>query len=233
MYGFPRCSYLLKNPSAKQDMWGLIPGSGRSPGEGNGSLLQYSCLENSMNRRAWQATVHRVSESDMTEAPQYIHIYVYIRIHTYMCVLSHSLMSDSLQLHELQPARLLCPWNSPGKNTAVGCHFLFQGIFPIQGSNPCLLFLQHLVGGFFTTRPPGKPIYTHMRVCVLSHFSHVQLSVTLWTVACQVPLVHAILQARTLQWVAMLSSRGSSQPRDRTCMFCVSCIAGGFLILFC
>ena len=40
---------------------GLIPGSGRSPGEGNGSPLQYSCLENPMDRGAWQATVHGVS----------------------------------------------------------------------------------------------------------------------------------------------------------------------------
>ena len=47
---------------------GLIPELGRSPGERNGSLLQYSCLENSMNRGAWQATVHRVAESDITEA---------------------------------------------------------------------------------------------------------------------------------------------------------------------
>ena len=39
---------------------GLIPGSGRSPGEGNGSPLQYSCRENSMDRGAWQATVHGV-----------------------------------------------------------------------------------------------------------------------------------------------------------------------------
>ena len=39
---------------------GLIPGVGRSPGEGNGYLLQYSCLENSMDRRAWQATVQGV-----------------------------------------------------------------------------------------------------------------------------------------------------------------------------
>ena len=38
----------------------LIPGSGRSPGEGNGNPLQYSCLENSMDRGAWQATVHGV-----------------------------------------------------------------------------------------------------------------------------------------------------------------------------
>ena len=39
---------------------------------------------------------------------------------------------------ELWPARLLCPWNSPGKNTGVGSHSLPQGIFPIQGSNPGL-----------------------------------------------------------------------------------------------
>ena len=39
----------------------------------------------------------------------------------------------------LQPARLLCPWDSPGKNTGVGCHFPLQGIFPTQGSNPGLL----------------------------------------------------------------------------------------------
>ena len=45
---------------------GSIPGSGRSPGEGNGSLLQYSCLENPMDRGAWQATVAK-SQRDMTE----------------------------------------------------------------------------------------------------------------------------------------------------------------------
>ena len=41
----------------------LIPGSGRSPGEGNGNPLQYSCLENPMDRGAWWATVHSVAES--------------------------------------------------------------------------------------------------------------------------------------------------------------------------
>ena len=47
---------------------GSIPGSGRSPGGGHGNPLQYSCLENSMDRGAWQATVHRVNkELDMTE----------------------------------------------------------------------------------------------------------------------------------------------------------------------
>ena len=41
----------------------LIPGSGRSPGEGNGNPLQYSCLENPMDRGAWWATVHGVTET--------------------------------------------------------------------------------------------------------------------------------------------------------------------------
>ena len=51
---------------------------------------------------------------------------------------SCSVTCDPLQTHGLQPSRLLCPWNSPCKNTGVGCHFLLQGICPIQGSNPHL-----------------------------------------------------------------------------------------------
>ena len=46
---------------------GLVPGSGRSPGIGNGNSLQYSCLKNPMDRGAGWATVHEVTESDMTE----------------------------------------------------------------------------------------------------------------------------------------------------------------------
>ena len=46
---------------------GSIPGSGRSPGEGNSYLLQYSGLENSMDRGVWQATVYGIAELDMTE----------------------------------------------------------------------------------------------------------------------------------------------------------------------
>ena len=44
---------------------GLIPRSGRSPGEGHGNPLQYSCLEKPMDRGAWRATVHRVSKSQI------------------------------------------------------------------------------------------------------------------------------------------------------------------------
>ena len=58
---------------------------------------------------------------------------------------SCSVMSDSLQSHGLQPARLLCPWDSPGKNTGVGSHFLLQGIFQIQGSNLGLLHCKQIL----------------------------------------------------------------------------------------
>ena len=48
-------------------------------------------------------------------------------------------MSNSLWPHGLWPARLLCPWDFPGKNTGVGFYFFLQGIFLIQELNPCLL----------------------------------------------------------------------------------------------
>ena len=53
-------------------------------------------------------------------------------------VLSCSVVSNTLWPYGLQPTRLLCPWDFPGKNTGMGCHSLFQGIFPTQGSNPLL-----------------------------------------------------------------------------------------------
>ena len=58
----------------------------------------------------------------------------------------------------MQPARLFCPWDFPGKNTGVGCHFLLQGILPIQVSNLHLLYLLHLQAGSLPLVPPGKPI---------------------------------------------------------------------------
>ena len=59
---------MVKNPPANAGALGLIPGSGRSPGGGNGNLLQYFCLENPMDRGAWRATVNGgAKESDTTE----------------------------------------------------------------------------------------------------------------------------------------------------------------------
>ena len=70
---------------------------------------------------------------------------------------SHSAASP-VQPHGLQPARLLCPWDFPGKNTGVGCHFLLQGIFLTQGSNPHLL---HWQADSVVLSHQGNPKHSH------------------------------------------------------------------------
>ena len=72
---------VVKNQSANAGELieeGSIPGLGRSPGGGNGNPLEYSCLENPIERGFWQATVHgvRKSQSDMTEATNTQHMYL-------------------------------------------------------------------------------------------------------------------------------------------------------------
>ena len=73
------------------------------------------------------------------------------------CMLSCLVVSDSLWQHG--PTRLCCPWNFPGKNTGVGCHFLLQGIFLTQGSNSHLLHLLHWQADSLPLLPPGKPTF--------------------------------------------------------------------------
>ena len=73
---------MVKNPPANTGYMGLIPGSGRSPGDGNGNPLQYSCLGNPMDSGAWQAMVHSVTrvrhdlETKPPPPPQHSIVYV-------------------------------------------------------------------------------------------------------------------------------------------------------------
>ena len=124
-------------------------------------------------------------------------------------------MSDSLRTPGLQPARLLCPWDSPGKNTGVSCRFLLQGIFLTQGSNAgCLHWQADCLPLSHQASPPGL-------VGVISEVKVAQSCLTLCDhMDCSPPgsSVQGILQARILGWAAISSSRGSSQPRDRTCI---------------
>ena len=62
-----------------------------------------------------------------------------------VCVLSRSVVSDSLRPHGLGPARLLSPWDFPGKNTGVGYYALLQGIFLTQGLNPGFLLCRQIL----------------------------------------------------------------------------------------
>ena len=79
----------------------------------------------------------------------------------------------TLRPHGLQPSRILCPQDSPGKNTGVGCHFLLQGIFLSQGLNPCLLQLLNWQVASLPLVPPGSlgsnltcTIYSHL-TCII------------------------------------------------------------------
>ena len=130
---------MVKNPPANAgDIGdsGLIPGSRRFPGGGNGNPLQCFCLGNPMDRGARCATVNGVAKS-------------WTQLSTQNTVqFSRLVVSNSLWPHGLFLAKLICPWYSPGKDTGVGCQSLLQGIFPTQGPNAslshCRPILYHL-----------------------------------------------------------------------------------------
>ena len=87
--GFPGGSE-VKSSACNTGHLGLIPGSGRSPAEGNGNPLQYSCLENPMDGGAWWATVHRVEKSQTLLSDfTLLHLFPYVCVCVCVCVLGH------------------------------------------------------------------------------------------------------------------------------------------------
>ena len=70
-------------------------------------------------------------------------------------IINHTVMSDSLQPHGLQPSRHLCPWDPPGKNTGMGCHSLLQRICLTQRWNPGLLHYRQIL---YHLSHQGSPI---------------------------------------------------------------------------
>ena len=160
-------------------------------------------------------------------------------------------MSDSVRLHRRQPTRPHRPWDSPGKNTGVGCHFLLQYMkVKSEVSQPCLTLSNPMDCSL-----PGSSAHGILQARVLEwvdiafsstalqmHFKMLlsirkcpqrmcakllQLCPTLCDPMDRSPpgsSVHRILQARILEWISMPSSRGSSRPRDQTHILYASCI---------
>ena len=95
------------------------------------TLFPVTTILHSSRNPGWK---HKVTIDSLS--PHFILVHI---VCVCVCVCSHSVVSDFLRPSGLQPARLLCPWGSPGKNTGVGCHCLLQGIFPTQGLNLGLL----------------------------------------------------------------------------------------------
>ena len=109
-----------------------------------------------MDRGACWATVHRVPKSEHKLKLTNIAVFTSVldlklfltfqgsisEVNKYFFCCCYCLVAQScltLQSHGLQSTRLLCPWDFPGKNAGVGCHFLLQGVFSTPGSNLCPL----------------------------------------------------------------------------------------------
>ena len=135
-------------------------------------------------------------------------------------------MSNSVQPYRRQPTRLLRPWDSPGKSTGVGCHFLLQCMKMKSESEVAQLC--PTPSDPMDCSPPGSSVHGIFQARVLewgaivvSLLVHASLCAqscpTLCScMDCNLPgsSVHGIFQSRLLEWVAISSSRGSSLPRD-------------------
>ena len=139
---------------------------GKNTGVGCHALLQRIFPTQGSNPRllhcsrfftVWATRSDLVPRGKYTFCPLTIHKRIYWAscAHERKWKWSRSVVSDSLQPHVLQPARLLRSWDFPDKNTGVGRHFLLQGIFPTQGSNPGA---PHSRQKIYHLSPQGKPV---------------------------------------------------------------------------
>ena len=88
-------------------------------------------------------------------------------------VLSRSVVSDTFRPHGLYPTRLLCPWNSPGKNTEVGSHSLLQRILLTQGSNLGLLYFRQIL--YHLSHQGPSQSKSNIRVWLIGLLGHFQI----------------------------------------------------------
>ena len=126
-----------------------------------------------------------------------------------------------MQPHRRQPTRLPCPWDSPGKNTGVGCHFLFQCIkVKVKSLSRAQLLATPWTAAH--QAPPSMGFSRHEgRSGVPSPSPKVAQSCPTLCNSMDYT-AHGILQARILEWVAFPFSRGYFQPRARTQVSCIA-----------
>ena len=196
---------LLANAGNVRDA-GSITGSGRSPGGEHSNPLQYSCLENHMDRGVWWATVHSVIKSEMTKAPTHARCFCaghnLHRLTQQPCWSCIFVLSIRLGLYLLPK----CVWgaycvSNVGTSVAqqtkqikisTSRNLHSSGTYSLVGVVQSLKSCPTLCNPM-NCSPPGSS-------------------------------VHGILQARILEWVALPSSRASFRPRDWTRVSYVSCI---------
>ena len=232
-FNFPRLGS-KESPSNPGDV-GLIPGSGRPLREGNGYPLQYSCLENSVDRRAWRAIVYGVAE---LETPGWPTLSISLLLSKDKSVtfnaFSRLFTINSICNVELQ--WYVCTSVPPAESESYSD-------FPPTGAQQSV---RHAGSARFMLTKRNCQVLNerdiiHQHLLNINHLS--ELKVLTWQCGCACvcapscptlgnPIdcsppgssVHGIFQARILKWVAISFSRGSSWPRNRTSVSCVSCI---------
>ena len=113
--------------------------------KGSSQLRDWNCFSCVSSLGRWilyHHTTHGITKSQR-------------RLSNWACTHIYILVSDSLRPHRLEPTRLLCPSDSPGKNNGVDCHFLLHGIFPTQGSNQ----VSHISGRCFNLWATREALY--------------------------------------------------------------------------
>ena len=123
-------------------------------------------------------------------------------------------MSDAVRLHRWQPTRLPRPWDSPGKNTGVGCHFLLQ-CMKVKSENEVAQLCPTLSNPMDCS-PPGSSVRGIFQARVLEWGSIAFSDEVLITAKIKFAKAPRDFQTRILQWVAISSSRGSSRSSDHT-----------------
>ena len=121
----------------------------------------YTCVHSSIIRCSWNVGTTQMLKCPFTDEG----------INRMLCrqcdiACVCALLCPTLWSHGLQPTRFLCQWDSPGKNTGVGDHFLLQGIVPIQGLNPCLprlLYCRWILYRWATREAPQMWYYSVLK----------------------------------------------------------------------
>ena len=187
---------------------GYIPGSGRFPGIVNGNSLQYSCLENSMDRGLWWAASHGVTKSQ-TRLNDWAYTYTQLwnTFPPYTCFTRVTVISlDNFSWD-------ITLFGKSSLTPQVSVFLLFPQL--------CILPLAPVLTTLFCNY---IFICQCMHVCMLSHFSPIPLFATPWTVACQAPLSMGFPRWEHWSGLPFPSPGNLPNPGIKPGSLCVSCI---------
>ena len=208
---------VVKDPPGNAGDAGLIPGSGTSPGGGNGNPLQYSCMDNPMDRGFWWAKVHWVAKNQTWLASMHTPVSLYLFCPPPTNLLS-TLFLESYFLNINLTITLF--------RTCLWLHITLKTEVPKFHKSQWLCIAVISLSALWLKRNTYLFDLLSNEVCVCVCVCAQSCPALHDPLDCNPPgsSVHGIFQARILEWVAIFCPRGSSRPTDQTHVFFISCI---------